>query len=218
MNLIHIDHPNIPQGLRNTFAQKVINISEFLGINPNWLMQVMFAESKLNAQAKNIQNGHLIAAGLLQWTKASGVPPQSILQLNHLQQLDKIQEYFRPYKGKMHSYFDVYLITFFPLGIGKPDDFIFATKQLSAALIAKQNPIINANKDNKITLSEFKNYIVNSTPNDVRMLVFKATELSHSIVKKASEDVDYIEHQPESFGKAIGGIGTIITFFTLFVI
>src|SRR4051812_2722840 len=114
MSLIHSDHTNIPAAIRSDFAQKVIEIAAFLQIDPNWLMQVMYAESKLKATAQNIQKGKLIAAGLLQWTKASGVTgaPQSMLQYSHLQQLDWVKEYFKPYRGRMHSYFDVYLVTF----------------------------------------------------------------------------------------------------------
>src|SRR5690606_15180061 len=123
MTLIHIDHPNIPVTIRQQFSNKVKEIAAYLQTDPNWLMQVMYAESGLRANAQNVQGGRLIAAGLLQWTKASGAPgaPQSMLQRNHLQQLDWVKEYFKPYRGRMRSYFDVYLVTFFPAAVGKPD-------------------------------------------------------------------------------------------------
>jgi ElaB/YqjD/DUF883 family membrane-anchored ribosome-binding protein len=191
-------------------------------------MQVMYAESKLNNKAQNIQQGRLIAAGLLQWTKGSGTDPQSVLHLNHLQQLDKVQTYFAPYRGKMHSYFDVYLVTFFPMGMGKPDDYVFATKNLSAALIAKQNPIINKNRDGKITMKEFKQYVWDSTPEGVRGLVFKAQQViqdiqqkvqkgvqqvKQEVQQKTKDGIEYVEQHPDAIGKAMGGIGAVIVFF-----
>lgn len=240
MNLIHINHPNIPVSIRAAFAQKVVAIAQYLNIDPNWLMQVMYAESKLNNQAKNIQNGKLIAAGILQWTKASGVLPQSVLSLNHLQQLDKVKTYFTPYRGKMNSYFDVYMVTFFPMGMGKPDHYVFETKKLSAALIAKQNPAINKNRDGKITMAEFKEYVWNSTPEGVRGIVFKVQQVieeskkkveqvvqetkkkvqqsSQQVKQKAQETVEYVEQHPDTIGKAIGGIGAALAFFTCFSI
>ena len=240
MNLIHINHPNIPTNIRAAFASKVIAIAAFLNIDPNWLMQVMYAESKLNNQAKNIQSGKLVAAGILQWTKASGVLPQSVLSLNHLQQLDKVKTYFTPYRGKMNSYFDVYMVTFFPAAVGKPDYYVFETKNLSAALIAKQNPAINKNRDGKITMSEFKEYVWNSTPEGVRGIVFKAQQViqdtkqkveetvnvtkkkaqkvQQQVQQKASETVDYVEQHSETAGQAIGGIGIALAFFTSFII
>jgi hypothetical protein len=242
MNLIHINHPNIPANIRAAFAAKVMAIAQYLSIDPNWLMQVMYAESKLNAQAKNIQKNRLIAAGLLQWTKASGVLPQTVLSLNHLQQLDKVKNYFSPYRGKMHSYFDVYLVTFFPMGMGKPDYYVFETKRLSAALIAQQNPAVNQNKDGKITMAEFKHYVWNSTPEGVRGLVFQAQQILQEgkeqvqeVVKKTKQTVQksiqsgkqvvqqktkdgvaYVAQHPDTLGKAIGGIGTMLAFFYSF--
>ena len=216
MSLIHIDHPNIPASIRAAFAQKVTQIATWLQIDPNWLMQVMYAESKLKASAQNIQKGRLIAAGLLQWTKASGTPgaPQSMLQRNHLQQLDWVREYFKPYRGKMNSYFDVYLVTFFPAAVGKPDNYVFATSRLSASLIASQNPAVNIVKDGKITMAEFKQYVWNSTPSGVRGLVFKAQQLIQDVKQEAREVIAEVQQHPgDATIKATGGIATIIAFF-----
>ncbi len=220
MNLIHIDHPNIPVSIRAAFSQKVTAIATWLGIDPNWLMQVMYAESRLNAKAQNIKNNRLIAAGILQWTKASGFPgaPQSVLKYNHLQQLDEVKKYFTPYRGKMHSYFDVYLVTFFPAAVGQGDHFIFATSQLPASLIASQNPAIDTVKDGKITMSEFKQYVWNSTPDAVRDLVFSVTHLTAEAKKKTAQVVTIVQDNADSIGGAVAGIGTIVAFFFSFVI
>lgn len=215
MNLIHIDHPNIPSSIRTAFGRKVIEIAVFLQIDANWLMQVMYAESRLKASARNIQKDRLIAAGLLQWTKASGVPgaPQRLLQYGHLQQLDWLKEYFKPYRGKMHSYFDVYLVTFFPAGVGMGDGYVFATKKLSAALIAAQNPALNVVKDGKITMAEFKQYVWNSTPSGVRGIVFKAQQFIEEVKKETKEVITQVSDHPDTAAKAATGIVTIVAFF-----
>lgn len=216
MTLIHADHVNIPAAIRIAFCEKVIAIATYLQADPNWLMQVMYAESKLKANAQNVQQGRLIAAGLLQWTRASGVPgaPASMLKLNHLQQLDWVRKYFEPYRGRMHSYFDVYLATFFPAGVGKTDDYVFATASLSAALIARQNPAVNINKDGKITMTEFKQYVWNSTPQGVRGMVFRTQQWVSKISKDAGQVVT-ARNNPGKLAAAIAGIGTIMAFFLL---
>lgn len=215
MNLIHIDHPNIPATIRTAFAQKVTEIASWLQIDPNWLMQVMYAESRLKATAQNRQKGNLVAAGLLQWTKASGMPgaPASALQYDHLRQLDWVRQYFAPYRGKLHSYFDVYLVTFFPAAVGKPDNYVFATSRLSASLIASQNPAINIVKDGKITMAEFKQYVWNSTPEGVRGLVFKAQQVIQDVKQQAKEIITDVQEHPDTVAKAAGGIATILAFF-----
>lgn len=176
MALIYLD--KIPVSLRADFAAKVEDIADFLLIDANWLMQVMYSESRLKHTAQNIQNGRLIAAGLLQWTKASGVPgaPASILLMNPLKQLDEVKKYFTPYRGKMKSYFDVYLVTFFPAAMGKPDNYIFQTSKYSAALIAAQNPAVNKNKDKEITMAEFKAYVTSTVPASLRSIVLNIKE------------------------------------------
>lgn len=216
MNLIHQYHPNIPVSIREAFIQKVKAIADYLQTNPNWLMQVMYAESRLRAYAKNTQNGRLIAAGLLQWTKGSNVPgaPEVFLSRDHLQQLDWVKEYFKPYRGRLKSYFDVYLATFFPAAIGKADDFVFATAKLPASLIARQNPAVNINKDQKITMAEFRQYVLNSTPESVRSLVFgdwmQQLQDGAKVVKNAIED------HKDDISNAAGGLAGILAFFLAF--
>ncbi len=213
--LIHIDHPNIPVGIRPAFEKKVTEIADWLGINPNWLMQVMYAESRMNARAENIQYGRLIAAGLLQWTKASGFPgaPKTVLQYNHLQQLEWVKKYFAPYRGKMHSYFDVYLVTFFPSAMGRGDGYVFASRKLPASLIAKQNPAINKVRDGKITMAEFKQYVWSSTPVAIRSLVFTTDQFVKALKDKTTEVITAVKEDPDNVGEAATGIATILAFF-----
>jgi len=171
-NLIYIDRVNSIE--RIAFIEKLNRIANFLKVDPNWLMQVMYSESRINPKAQNKQNGRLVAAGIIQWTKASGVPgaPASILNLNLMQQLDLMQSYYLPFRGKMKSYFDVYLVTFFPAAMGKPDDYVFQTKRYSAGLIAAQNAALNINKDDKVTMAEFKEYVKKTVPKALHSIVF----------------------------------------------
>jgi hypothetical protein len=168
----------VDAAIRSEFERKVASIAAFLSVNPDWLMQVFYAESKLNPQAKNVQEGRLIAAGILQFTTASGFSPSSVLGMTALQQLDLVKQYFTPYRGKMKSYYDVYLVTFFPAAIGKSNSYVLETSRLSAALIAKQNPAVNINKDGKITLAEFKEYVDKTVPLAVRSAVLSPFSLT----------------------------------------
>lgn len=176
MALLFIER--LDASIRSAFETKVKDIASFLSVNPDWLMMVMYAESKLNPQAQNIQSGRLIASGILQFTTASGFNPAAVLRYSALQQLDFVKQYFLPYKGRMKSYFDVYLVVFFPAAIGKPDNYILQTSGLSAGLIAKQNPAVNINKDGQITLSEFKQYVKNTIPFSAQAAVLSPFSLS----------------------------------------
>ena len=211
MTLLYID--KIPAPIRNAFAQKVESVAAFLGIHPDWLMQVMYAESKLKPTAANHQGAdkHLVAAGLLQFTLGSGIVKAGkvpslayILSLPALSQLDLVQWYFTGFRGKMKSYYDVYAVTFFPAMVGKSDDWVLQTKTLSAATVARQNKGIAKGKL-FITVADFKRYAVGLVPTAYRNRVFGTLQqVAHDIEEEAEKVADVVAAHP----KESAGIGT----------
>lgn len=209
--LLYIE--KIPVAIRSTFAQKVGSIASFLGIHPNWLMQVMWAESKLKADAANRQgkDKHLVAAGLLQFTEGSGIVKagkvpsiKHILTLPMLSQLELVKWYFTPYKGKMQSYYDVYAATFFPAMIGKSDSWVLQSNNLSAQTIAKQNPAVSKGKSH-ITVADFKRYTVSLVPTSIRNRVFG---IMSDVVDKIEQEAAHVKDAIVSHPKSSAGIGT----------
>ena len=184
---------------RTEFIAKLLQISEALGINPNWLMWVMWKESKIDSKAVNKQPGddddpytraRYRATGLIQFMPqtAEGLATtnQALYMMSNIQQLNYVYKYFLPYKNKIKSVEDLYLVTFFPLAIGKADDWVFETSKISRSKIAQQNPGIDANKDGKITLAEFKGYVLRGIPDQIKNLVVGAVQNIINTVKKKS--------------------------------
>ena len=211
MSLLYIE--NIPAAIRTAFGQKVESIAAHLGIHPDWLMQVMWAESKLKPAAANRQgkDRHLVAAGLLQFTTGSGIVRAGkvpsighILTMPALAQLDLVKWYFTPFRNKMRSYYDVYAVTFFPAMIGKPDDWVMQTKSLSAATVAKQNPAISKGKA-RITVADFKRYTVALVPQSLRNRVFGVVQ---EVVQEVKEEVAHVQSAVAAAPKAAKGVGT----------
>ena len=164
----------IPAGERAIFSAGLVGIARLLNVsNLNWLMQVMYAESKVNPKAYNATSG---ASGLIQFMPATakglGTTTQLLLRMTATQQLEYVYKYFRPYRGRLNSYFDVYMVVFFPVAIGKPENWVFQTARLSPEIIAKQNPAINIIKDGKITISEFKQYLQKTVPKIYQNIIF----------------------------------------------
>jgi hypothetical protein len=176
------------------FEQTMRNVASLLGINPNWLMMVMWNESRLNAQAVNKQPGDSDipltravsrATGLIQFMPDTairlGTTTKALYSLSAIDQLHYVYKYFKPWVGKIKNYFDLYIITFFPGALGKPDDYILETSKLSAALIAKQNPFFDVNKDGKITVGEIKRRMYESIPKSI------VAEVMSTLEKKSSK-------------------------------
>ena len=176
--MILLDRVQCNKGESLANFEKVMNaISGSLGINPNWLMMVMWTESRLNAQSVNMQPGDIAdpakraayrATGLIQFmpdtARNLGTTTIALYNMNNIEQLGYVYRYFKPWSGKIKNYFDLYFVTFFPMAIGKPDDYVLQSSKLSAAMIAKQNPFFDVNKDGMLTAGEIKRRMYESIP------------------------------------------------------
>ena len=144
------------------FLQKVIEVSERLGIDSSWLLDVMKFESGLDPKALNPNTG---ATGLIQFMPATardlGTTVGELHNMDAIEQMEYVYKYLQPYSGKMQSLTDTYFAVFFPSAIGKPRSWVLQSSSQSAALIARHNPIFDTNHDNKITVGEVEDYLYN---------------------------------------------------------
>lgn len=156
---------------------KVFEVAKRLNINPNWLLAVMYFETAYTLSPKKTNN--IGSVGLIQFTRdKAGVNYKTIggkryllsdlAKMTFIEQMDVVQAYYlEVYKmmkvTKLDSFVDVYLVTFFPVALNKPNSYVLQTSSLSASLIAKQNPIFDRGadgktKDGKITKAEIVDY------------------------------------------------------------
>jgi len=146
---------------------KSVEIAKKLKIDVNWLLGVIFFET---ARTMSPQKTNSIGSvGLIQFTHDPDTPNHKFIagkqyslayikSLSFDKQMDLVYEYYKPYAGKMNSFLDVYLVTFFPAALSKSDSYVLQTKSLSRSVIAKQNPIFDQNKDIQITRGEIKQF------------------------------------------------------------
>jgi hypothetical protein len=148
---------------RIEFTEKVNNICAELQIEANWLMFVMWFESKLNPQAVNPISG---ATGLIQFmpstARSLGTTTAILKHMSNVQQLDYVLDYLRPYKGRMKTWVDVYLAVFYPKAMGNPNFVI------TPDIIAKQNKIFDLNKDLDISVKEIETALRKQIPEKYR--------------------------------------------------
>jgi hypothetical protein len=148
---------------KTEFTEKVNNICAELRIEANWLMFVMWFESRLNPQAVNPISG---ATGLIQFMPSTarglGTTTDVLKHMSNVQQLDYVLAYLRPYKGRMKRWIDVYLAVFYPRAMGKPDFVI------TPDIIAKQNKIFDLNKDLDISVKEIETALRKQIPEKYR--------------------------------------------------
>jgi len=158
----------VPISYRAAFIDKVKKISANLGINPNWLMAIINFESA-GTFSPSITN-QIGATGLIQFipstAKSLGTSTTELKKMTAVQQLDYVEKYLKPYKNKFKSYIDVYFAIFFPLAIGKPDDWVIQAQGISAAAVYNSNPAFRVVKDGKIRVWEVKKVMLSKLPTE----------------------------------------------------
>lgn len=144
---------------------KVESIAKNIGVTANDLYTIFYAESKFNPAIVNSVG----ATGLIQFmprtARGLGTSGPALAKLTALQQLDFVEKYFIPRKGKYKNVYDLYLYTFFPLGLGKPQGWVIESKQHSAQIISQQNPAIaraaGKTAGTPLTIADFYKYVTN---------------------------------------------------------
>jgi len=144
------------------FIDKVKYIAKDLRIDPNWLMAVMKSESGLSHSITNSMG----CVGFIQFCPGGGVDmfKQTVAGMQAaggLGQLDYVHRFYIPYRGRIKSPEDLYLITFYPYALGKPDSYVFGSEQSQAysRSVKNWNAPFDLNGDGVITMAEFKQYI-----------------------------------------------------------
>ncbi len=136
------------------FVAEVKAMSQRLGVKPEWLFAVMKNESGMDPKAVNPYSD---ATGLIQFmpdtARGLGTSVEALKNMSAMDQLKYVEKYFKPYAGKMKSGPDMYMATFWPAGLGKPDSY-----KIGGAKVAAQNKIFDLDRNGQITAGEFREY------------------------------------------------------------
>lgn len=113
------------------FRNKLVQVSNALGISPDWLASAISFETG-GTFSPAVQNPYSKATGLIQFigpTAAKlGTTLDDLKAMTDIQQLDYVYQYFLPYKGRMRSLNDTYLAVFMPSQMGKSSDSVVASE------------------------------------------------------------------------------------------
>ena len=158
----------VPASYRTDFINKVKEIAPRVGLDPNWLMAIINFESA-GTFSPSITNS-LGYVGLIQFgesaRKTLGVTKEQLKAMTAVEQLDYVEKYYNMYKGKYKSYVDAYFAVFFPLAIGKPDDWVIEGGGLTAKQIYDANPAFANVKDGKLRVWEVKKTMLERLPSE----------------------------------------------------
>ena len=148
------------------FIPAVKETASKIGVDPNWLMAIMYSESGFKP---SIVNPHGGATGLIQFMPDTalklGTSTKALAAMNGVQQLKWVEKYFKSFGSTMKQIknpVDLYLLNFYPIAVGKPDDYILGSHDGSASTVYKYNSALDHDKDGKISVGDFKHHIMTS--------------------------------------------------------
>jgi len=150
---------------------------EMLHTGPDELMACMAFETG-ETFSPTIKNGAGAPYyGLIQFGAAAardaGTTTAKLLKMTAEQQLEYVYNFFKPYTGKLKNLGDVYLRILWPVGVGKPDEWVLWDAK-SRPTTYLQNKGLDINKDTFITRGEcvakvMQKLVVGLHPNNLRV-------------------------------------------------
>lgn len=150
----------------SSFLARLSSVAAYLGTSENALLGVMWVESRIKPAARNEKTG---AVGLIQFMPSTctslGTAASAIQAMSATNQLAYVQKYLSPYRGRISSFFDLYVAVFYPYALGKPDSF-----QLPE-IVAKYNSAFDLNQNGIITIGEIKQKLKAILPSYAKSLI-----------------------------------------------
>jgi hypothetical protein len=144
--------------MSNDFINKVESVCRELEIPSDWLVGVMWHESRLNSKIVN----RIGATGLIQFlpstAKGLNTTTKKLLEMSDTAQLNYVGKFYKNMKGLCRERTDLYLYTFFPSAIlGKwSNSAVLKSATIAPASVAYYNPGLDHNKDGVVTVGEFR--------------------------------------------------------------
>jgi hypothetical protein len=109
------------------FRVKVRDIAGRLSTDSNWLMAVMGFETGYTFSPA-ARNPGSTATGLIQFIESTarglGTSTAQLARMTAVRQLDYVEDYYRPYNGRIRNLGDAYLAVLWPAAVGRPDSYV----------------------------------------------------------------------------------------------
>jgi len=136
------------------FRARVIAIAENIEIDPSHLMACIAFETG-QTFSPSIRNKKSNATGLIQFMRTTaiglGTTIDDLAKMDAVRQLDFVEKFFRPFKGKIHTVSDIYMVILWQRAVGKPEDYhLFEAGGAAYA----QNAGLDADGDGAVTKAE----------------------------------------------------------------
>jgi hypothetical protein len=178
-----------------SFASGVKRVANKLDVPADWLMAIMYSESRFNPSIANHKGSG--ATGLIQFMPATakdfGTSTHKLANMTPVQQLEYVYKYFdrvRRTYGDFKSLTDCYLAVLYPRALNK--DYCY-TLYAKPSIAYKRNIGLDENKDGHVTVSDIDRRMARIFPTAYTARLQKDGE------SLADKEFFHIEDQNEGF-------------------
>ncbi|MEM5473582.1 transglycosylase SLT domain-containing protein [Hoeflea sp. AS60] len=137
------------------FKRKAIEIAHRLEMDPNHLMAIMAFETGRSFDPSETNRAGSGATGLIQFMPATardlGTTTAALATMSAVDQLDYVERYLNPYKGKMADLESAYMAVLYPRGVDKEPGYVLFRKGSKAY---KLNRGLDTNGNGYVTKTE----------------------------------------------------------------
>ena len=157
--------------LSQPFRTKADSIADRLGANRDDFYRVMHFETGGEMSPATTNRAGSGATGLIQFmpetAKRLGTTTAALAKMTPEQQLDYVERYLEPYKGKIGTLKDLYMAVLYPTAIGKSEDSVlFSPDKMPSAY--RQNAGLDAGNKGYVTVGDAVAAVERSTGGGAR--------------------------------------------------
>lgn len=153
-----------PQAPSPAFGQKVQQVAARLGLNADDLLRIMHFETGGTFDPSVRNRARSGATGLIQFmpdtAKALGTTTEALAKMAPEQQLDYVEKYLTPFKGRLGNLSDAYMAVLYPQAIGKGPNYILFKQGTPEYL---QNAGLDTEKKGYVTAADATNAVLRTT-------------------------------------------------------
>lgn len=139
------------------FMSSVERVSGNLGIPSEELLRAMHFETG-GTFSTSIKNPTGSATGLIQFIESTaeslGTSTAELAKMTREEQMEYVEKYLSPYKGRMKDFGDIYMAIHLPVAVGKSNDYVIYDNESLRTQAYKQNRGLDTNNDGKVTKGE----------------------------------------------------------------
>ena len=109
------------------FLNEVAKVGNRLGVSPTDLLAAISFET-VGTFMPSIKNPNGSATGLIQFVESTaeglGTSTKELAEMSRVEQMAYVEQYLKPFKGRMKNLGDLYMAIHWPAGVGKGDDYV----------------------------------------------------------------------------------------------